>query len=115
MLKGIAKVEKVIKLVTDATHTGLEFNQFKLLLILAKAGADGLTIGDLAEASGYQQGSCSRLVHILSEVAPKGRVGGYGLVEINIDLHRPRYRIVTLSTKGRQLVNKTLNALGLND
>jgi len=111
MDKEISKIKSMLKLATDATHDGLEVNQLKVLLNIAEAKEYGVTISELAERSGYAQGSCSRLVYILSKTPPKGRVGGYGLVQIFVDDKDTRYKRVKLTPKGLMLINGLFKSL----
>lgn len=82
-----------------------DLNQFKALLVVSKAGDQGVTITELSHLIGYAQGSTSRLVSKLTERVNDGKKGA-GLLSLSLDLERPKYKIVKLTPKGENLISK---------
>ena len=106
---AIKVIDNLLDHVTDSMHNEMKLGHIKVLFKLAEVGEQGLTIGQLADAIGYQQGSTSKLVGKMS--CKKNLIGGqqWNLINLNIDEQRPKYKIVSLSSKGKRFVERMLS------
>jgi DNA-binding MarR family transcriptional regulator len=71
--------------------------QWSALRFLAKAGASARTVSGLAAYSGVNQSSASRTIQLLADKK---------LVEVGIDTEDARIRLVSLTSAGRELLER---------
>lgn len=75
-------------------------------LRVGMAGSEGIDQGRLGEEIGLSPAGMSRAVRALSEVSYDKQREGFGVVEFTLDPTDNRRRIIRLSQKGAQLINK---------
>lgn len=75
-------------------------------LRVGMAGGEGIDQGRLGEEIGLSPAGMSRAVRALSEVSYDKQREGFGVVEFDLDPTDNRRRIIRLSPKGEQIINK---------
>lgn len=78
---------------------------------LAVAENKHLTQTTLSDMLGLSSSAVSRNIYVLS--TGSRRVEGLGLINVDLDPHDRRYRVVTLTPKGRSLVQSLHDQLEL--
>lgn len=81
--------------------------------LLVVAARPGITMGDLSEATGLAQSSCSRNIAALSKWHRLGKEG-YDLVEAVDDPRERRRKIIYLTQKGHKVVNRIMQTIEPN-
>ena len=79
--------------------------QVHVLFLVAAAGYEGMSMGELCRKAEIGQASCSRYVSALGK-QDRHREQGLGLVQATEDPLERRRKIVTLTTKGQGFINK---------
>ncbi len=106
----IYKLDRIISVVRDLIDPELPIQQLALLLLVAEAGDEGITMPEACEKLGMGQTSVSKNAKILSRYADKrGRqmeIKGYALIESRPDLWERRRLRMTITPKGRDVLEK---------
>lgn len=101
----LAQLQRALGLFATLDPTEFPLHRAQLFLVVASAGAAGVTFAQLEEALSLTNGSVSRGVASLGEIDRRGGAG-YRLVETFKDPAEPRRFRVRLSAKGRALLRQ---------
>lgn len=98
-------------IVSDALETFREFTgdgdvqvqTIQTFLKIVLAGGATANYDDIAKATGVSQAAVSRNIKKMAKGSRE--TPGYGLIYVNIDDFDSRRRVITLSTRGKELVD----------
>lgn len=106
MVKDINfKTDKILSAIEMFRELGKEMQVNQISCFLYIARYEGLTVNDLSKKTGFSHSQTSRIVTALS-VNPYQDKPGLALVEKAEAYKDMRNRVITLTPKGRDLVNR---------
>jgi len=112
-MKTHANLQAVTQLVAEVRRLDpeMKIQTLETLLRVAMAGRSGLHMTELQRQARLSLASTSRNVSTLSKVNTKG-VKAWGFVEALEDPADRRYKIVYLTARGREFVDKLATIIG---
>lgn len=111
----LARFEEAVRFVQGELGGDVQAHQMRILLMVARAGDDGVKHNDIEKALGVSHASISRNMQILGRrgVTVKGKKQfiGHELVESRPDYFEPRKLSATLTPKGKKLIKRLTEIL----
>jgi len=100
-------VEKILRIVSKFRDLDpdITFSVACVLLLVAKAGDEGISLTEVAEKSGLGLSSVSRHCAYLGKIN-RHHEEGYNLIQTHEDPMERRRRLATLTGKGKAFINQ---------
>lgn len=112
MDRKIIELRRIFSVVRDLIDPELPLQQLALLLLVAEAGDEGITMPEACEKLGMGQTSVSKNAKMLSRYAEKHgehmEIKGYALIEARPDLWERRRLRMTITPKGIDVLEKIM-------
>lgn len=116
MDRRLKRLGSVVASVRTNINNEMPMQQLALLLLVAQAGEEGITMPEAATKLDMGQTSISKNAKMLSQFAErigtKMVIRGYDLVETRPDLAERRRLCMRLTSKGREVIEKILKEVG---
>lgn len=111
MEKSLVKLLTISELLREELSKDVPMSQISVLLLVAVH--DGITQAEIQKKLNMLQGSLSRNVRQLAEYYGEDRqnLKGYGLIEARPDLYDRKRNFLSLTTRGKILMNKIMEVL----
>jgi DNA-binding MarR family transcriptional regulator len=106
----IYKLDRIVSVIRNLIDPELPIQQLALLLLVAEAGDEGITMPDACKKLGMGQTSVSKNAKMLSRYAEERggqmEIKGYELIEARPDLWERRRLRMTITPKGIDVLKK---------
>jgi DNA-binding MarR family transcriptional regulator len=112
----IYRLDRIVSVVRSLIDPELPIQQLALLLLIAEAGDEGITMPEACRKLGMGKPSVSKNAKVLSRYAEKRgghmEIKGYALIESRPDLWERRRLRMTITPKGIVVLEKIAKEVG---
>jgi len=118
MNSKIRKLRRVVSVVRELIDPELPLQQLALLLLIADADGEGITMPEACEKLRMGQTSVSKNAKMLSQYAEETagivKIKGYALIDSRPDLLERRRLRMTITAKGKQVLDKIIEGIEMH-
>lgn len=106
MTANLRRLANTLALLSEETDWDMTLRQLNILMLVAKAGDAGMQFESLVRAAQVAPSAVSRTVRKLGPPPYGQRHEGLGLLDLQLDPHDSRRRIITITDKGWDLLRR---------